>query len=89
MIKMCKFCGAERCTHCQGFGDEVDGEYFAQPELIGKACLSPDQMLRLSHLPLILWAEHGTNGHFVFFGGEGVLIGQDTPPPVHWSKSSK
>lgn len=67
--------GAERCSCCQGFGREVDERYFKEPERIGKARLSPDQMLRLSHLPLILWAAYGINGHFVFFGGEGVLLG--------------
>lgn len=70
--------GAERCSCCQGFGREVDERYFEQPERIGKARLSPDQILRLSHLPLIAWAAHGIHGHFIFFGGDGVLLGQKT-----------
>lgn len=72
--------GAERCSCCQGFGDEVDERYFPQPVCIGKARLSPDEMHILSHLPLIAWAAHGIHGYCVFAGGEGVLLGQRTPP---------
>ncbi len=86
----CSGCGAraaraddknsERCSRCQGFGSEVDEEYFHQPVHLGKARLSPDEMHILSHLPLIAWAAHGIHGYFVFAGGEGVLLGQKTPP---------
>lgn len=65
---------SERCSCCQGFGREVDEWYFADPERIGKARLSPDQMFRLSHLPMVAWAAHGNYGHFIFFGGDGVLM---------------
>lgn len=71
--------GAERCSCCQGFGAEVDEEYFQQPVHLGKARLSPAEMHILSYLPLIAWAAHGIHGYFVFAGGDGVLLGQKTP----------
>ena len=68
---------AKRCLHCQGTGKEVDE---SKPVRIGKARLNPHHMHILSQLLLIAWAEHGPHGYFIFCGGDGVLMGLQTPP---------
>lgn len=65
---------AEKCSYCKGFGDGVD-EWLHPVCQIGKLRLSPDKIHMLSRLPMIAYAPYRHNlVHFVFFGGDGVLI---------------
>lgn len=71
---------AEKCSYCEGFGDGVDEWLYPHPVRTGKVRISPDKIHKLSRLPMVAYAPHRHNlVHFIFFGGEGVLLGIAKP----------
>ena len=70
----------EKCSYCKGFGDGVDEWLYPHPVRMGKVRISLDRIHQLSRLPMIAYALYRHDlVHFVFFGGEGVLLGSVAP----------